>query len=198
MNKLAIVVLLAAAVSTPVFAKKKPAVTGLELQQIQSRDIEVSKTIAFPAVMSVLQDAGYRIGSADRDTGLITGTGSSKNNITWMPFVGFGGSKKNPVVSAFIEDRGPNMTRIRLNFVLAKVTTNQFGGGGDETPITEASIYQDAFEKINQAIFVRQALDTMPATSAISLATTAQPTSVSPGSPITRVQSAPLSPATPK
>lgn len=149
-------------------AEKQPELTGLQLQQMQSRDFEVSKGISFPAVMTVLQDAGYRIGSADKDTGLITGIGTSQNKLTWAPFVGFGNSKKNPVVSAYIEDRGPNMSRIRLNFVMTKVSGNQFGMGGNEKPIMDPVTYQQAFEKISQAIFVRQAMDAPVPTSVAS------------------------------
>jgi hypothetical protein len=141
-------------------AKKAPQISGLALQQIQSKDFEATKAVTFPAVMSVLQDSGYRIGAADRDTGLITATASTKTKMTWLPFIGFGNSKKTPVVSAYIEDRGPNMSRVRLNFVMGKVTNNSsFGGITDETPITDAIVYQDAFEKINQAVFVRLAMD---------------------------------------
>lgn len=145
-------------------AKKKPEMTPLQLQQMQSRDVEASKNVAFAAVMTVLQDSGYRIGSADRETGLITGTASTNSKLTWMPFVGFGRGKKTPVVSAFIEDRGPAMTRIRLNFVMSRNSTNQFGGNSDEEPILDAAVYQDAFEKIEQAVFIRQAGDA-PSTS---------------------------------
>jgi hypothetical protein len=159
--------------SASAHAGKAPEISGLELQQMQSRDFEVPKSVSFPAVMTVLQDAGYRIGSADRDTGLITGTGSSSRKLTWAPFVGFGSSKKNPVVSAYIEDRGPGMSRVRLNFVMAKVLNNAYGGnGGDEKPITDPAIYREAFEKISQAVFVRQALDAPAPTPAPSSAAT--------------------------
>lgn len=143
-----------------VHAKKVPEPSGLELQQIQSRDFDAPKNITFAAVMSVLQDAGYRIGAADRDTGLITGAASTKTKMTWLPFIGFGTSKKTPVVSAYIEDRGPGMSRVRLNFVMGKISNNaSFGGVTDETPIYDPATYQQAFEKISQAVFVRQALD---------------------------------------
>jgi hypothetical protein len=145
-------------------AKKVPEPSGLELQQIQSCDFDVPKSITFPAVMSVLQDAGYRIGAADRDTGLITGAASTKTKMTWLPFIGFGTSKKTPVVSAYIEDRGPGMSRVRLNFVMGKISNNaSFGGVTDETPIYDPATYQQAFEKISQAVFVRQSLDAAPA-----------------------------------
>lgn len=161
-------------------AKKKPEITSLELQQLQSREFEAPRDVAFAAVMTVLQDSGYRIGSADRDTGLITGAASTKTNTTWMPFIGFGKSKKTPVVSAYIEDRGPATARIRLNFVMTKNTANTFGGSADEEPIVEAQVYKDAFERISKELFVRAALRNGPSinapaaagASSVALATT--------------------------
>lgn len=93
--------------TTPAIAKKAPEMTGLQLQQIQSRDVEAPKEVAFSAVMSVLQDAGYRIGSADKDTGLITGTASTSSKMTYNLIWGFGKSKKTPIVSAYISLAAP-------------------------------------------------------------------------------------------
>lgn len=146
-------------IANPALAKKEPQLTGLELQQIQARDFEASKKDAFAAVMTVLQDSGYRIGNASYETGLVTAMASTKTKMTWLPFVGFGSSKKTPVVSAYIEDKSPTLSRIRLNFVMGKLKANaSFGGITDEEPINDPKTYQDAFEKISQAIFVRQAM----------------------------------------
>jgi len=144
-------------------AKDKKEISSLELQQIQSREFEAKKEVAFASVMTVLQDSGYRIGSADKDTGLITGAASTKTNTTWVPFVGFGKKKKTPVVSAYIEERGPNMSRVRFNFVMTKSTANSFGSGADEEPITDPAVYKDAFEKVEKELFVRQAMNASPA-----------------------------------
>lgn len=159
------IVLLGAATlvsTTPASARKQPELSGLALQQIQARDFFASKEITFPAVMTVLQDSGYRIEAADKDTGLITATASTKSNTTWVPFVGFGKSKKTPVVSAFIEDRGSG-SRVRLNFVMAKTRSGMYGmSSSDEEPITDALVYKNAFEKIDKEIFVRQSLNSPP------------------------------------
>jgi hypothetical protein len=160
MKKFVIVasVLGASLVISPALAKKAPPISGLALQPMQARDYEVGKTVSFPAVMTVLQDSGYRIQSADRDTGLITATASTKSKTTWAPFVGFGKSKKTPVVSAFIEDRGPG-SRVRMNFILAKSKKGAYGmGWEDEEPILEQQVYRDAFEKVEKEIFTRVAL----------------------------------------
>ena len=145
--------------SAHVKAKKQPAQTGIALQQIQSRDYEVGKEVSFPAVMTVLQDAGYRIAEADKDTGLITGAASTKSATTYNIFWGLGKKKHTPVVSAFVEDRGRG-SRVRLNFVLTTTKSRIYGvGSADEEPITDPAIYRDAFERIEKEIFVRQALN---------------------------------------
>ncbi|HKR18502.1 hypothetical protein [Rhizorhapis sp.] len=170
------------AFSAPVEAAKKPKLSGLELQQIQSKDFEVGKDVSFPAVMSVLQDEGYRILSADKDTGLITGQGSSKGKLTYNILWGFGNKKRSPVVSAFIESVSENVSRIRLSFVMAVTKGGIYGQrSADEEPITDAAAYTDAFEKISKAIFVRQAMDSsgagnvpVPATDS-SISPTSQP-----------------------
>ena len=144
------------------YAKKKPSMSALQVQEMQTKDLETDKSTAFSAVMTVLQNSGYRVGNADKETGLITGVASTNTKMTWLPFVGFGKSKKTPVVSAFIEDISPSMTKVRLNFVMTKVSVSGFGGGEDEEPILDPAIYQEAFEKIEQAVFVRQSMRAAP------------------------------------
>lgn len=137
-------------------AAKEQKPSGLALQQIQAKDFEVPKDVTFPSVMSVLQDEGYRINDADLETGLITATASSKTKVSYNLFVGFGTKKKTPMVSAYIENRGKSNSRVRLSFVMAKLKN---GILADEEPILDTQVYQDAFEKINQAVFLRVSLD---------------------------------------
>jgi hypothetical protein len=161
----ALVAATAIACAAPAVAKDKaPELTGLELQQIQSHDVEADKSIVFSSVMSVLQDAGYRIQAADLDTGLITGLGSSKGKLTYNLLTGFGKSKKTPFVSAYIEKIGPAITRIRLNFVMAKMKSTIYSSQPqDEEPILDVAVYKDAFEKLDQAVFLRQSMNAAPA-----------------------------------
>jgi hypothetical protein len=149
----------AVSVPTAVSKEKEPEMTALQIQAMQSRDVEGGYKTVFASVISVLQDAGYRIENADRDTGLVTGIGSSKGKLTYNLFTGFGKSKKSPIVSAFIEEINSNASRVRLNFVMAKIKSNGYGSQPqDEEPILDATVYQDAFEKINQAVFVRNSM----------------------------------------
>lgn len=158
-QKFVIGVLSAALIASPaVSAKKQPQLSGLQLQQMQARDYEVPKSVAFPAVMTVLQDAGYRIAAADKDTGLITGAASTTSKTTYNLFWGFGKKKKTPVVSAFVEDRGAG-SRIRLNFVMTENKSRIYGvNSSDEEPIVDPAVYQNAFEQIEKEIFVRQSM----------------------------------------
>lgn len=144
------------------YAAKKPQLSSLELQQLQSKEFEVSRDDAFAAVMTVLQDSGYRIGAADRDTGLITGTASTNSYTTWLPFVGFSKKKKTPVVSAYIEARGSSVARVRLNFVMTEAKANQFGSDAGEEPILDPIVYKEAFEKVEKEVFVRMAMKNGP------------------------------------
>lgn len=148
-------------------AKKAPEPTALELQALQTRDVEASKDQAFGAVMSVLQDSGYRIQAADKDTGLITGIASTKGKMTYSLWTGFGKSKKSPIVSAFIEQRTPTLSRVRLSFVMGKVKSTIYGSGAqDEEPIFDPVVYQKAFEQIDQTLFIRRGMDAPAATAA--------------------------------
>ncbi|MAH26340.1 MAG: hypothetical protein CMI19_05225, partial [Opitutae bacterium] len=85
--------------------------SSLELQAFQRKEFATSKDIAFGSVMSVLQDLGYIVSSADKDTGLISAASPTKN------VVFFGSHMQNTSVNAFVESFGPKRTAIRLNFV---------------------------------------------------------------------------------
>lgn len=148
-------------------AKDKHVMSALELQQLQARDIEADKDQTFGAVMSVLQDSGYRIQSAEKNTGLITGVASTTGKMTYSLWTGFGKSKKSPIVSAFIESRSPSVTRVRLSFVMGKVKSTVYGSQPqDEEPIYDPAVYQKAFEQINQTVFIRHSMDAPAATAA--------------------------------
>ena len=162
--------------AAPVEAKKKE-ISGLELQQIQSHDFEGTKDVVFASVMSVLQDAGYRIQAADKDTGLITASASTKSSVDWTSFVGLGfsKSKKTPIASVFIESINSTITRVRINFVMGKIKSTLYGSQAqDEEPILDAATYQQAFEKIEQAVFLRQSM-AAPTPAAARLSAPASP-----------------------
>ena len=93
----------------------KVTMTPLEIQSMQSRTFDKSKDIIFPSVMSVFQDLGYTINSADVNTGLITAESTAESNAAmkfWLGVAQVSQTKAN----AFIEKIG-NKTSVRINFV---------------------------------------------------------------------------------
>lgn len=161
MSRLTIALLGVALFSAPPLAAKKvEGPSGLELQQMQSHDFEAKMDVVYPSVISVLQDSGYRVQSADRASGLITATASTKSQTTYNVFHGLGKKKDTPVVSAFIEPRGARMTRVRLSFVMTETKARRYmAGQADEEPILDPAVYQKAFEQIEQAVFLRTSMD---------------------------------------
>ncbi|MCG8344481.1 MAG: hypothetical protein MI685_04865 [Chlorobiales bacterium] len=135
---------------------KTPALTPLEIQSLQTREYEQKIDVVFPSVISVFQDLGYIIKSADKSTGLITAEGSAKSDKTYKFLVGESKVSQTSA-TAFIEEVG-KITRVRLNFVNSKKTSSAWGRSDrEDTPILEAAIYNNAFERIENAIFVRSA-----------------------------------------
>ncbi len=131
-----------------------PQMTPLEIQSIQTRSFEAPKTIVFPSAISVFQDLGYTIVSADLNTGLITGESAAANN-PWLTFWTGSSEMKQTRSTAFVEEiRG--MSTIRINFVEIRETSSGWGRRDrQDIPILDTNIYQNAFERIENAIFLR-------------------------------------------
>ena len=137
------------------FETKLP-LTPLEIQSIQQREYESTKKIVFASAVSVFQDLGYTIKSADITTGFITAESAAKNNLGAQVFLGYS-EVKSTRATAFIEEIG-SMVKIRLNFVNTVATSSQYGmNSKNETALLNTQIYQNAFEKIESAIFIRSA-----------------------------------------
>ena len=61
-------------------------------------------------------------------------------------------------VTASVEEFGTKSTRVRLNFVAKKFRSGLRGQqASDEVAIQDSKPYENAFEKIGEAIFIRQA-----------------------------------------
>ena len=141
------------ALSTLLFSScvQKPQPTSLELQAFQRKEFPTTKTVAFGSVVSVFQDMGYIIGSADKDTGMISASSPTKN------VVFFGSHMSNTSVNAFVESFGPKRTAVRLNFVQVNESSSGYGmKSKSDKPIHDPEIYQNAFNKISEAIFIRE------------------------------------------
>ena len=128
--------------------------TPMEIQSLQTREYEHSKDVVFPSVMSVFQDLGYTIKSADKETGLITAQSAAQSNVASKVILGISDVSQTSV-TAFIEQLG-KMTRVRLNFVSSSQKSYGYGQTDrQETPVLTAETYKVAFEKIDSAVFVR-------------------------------------------
>ena len=128
-----------------------PTKTPLELQAIQKKTFEASKSVAFASVMSVFQDLGYIIKSADKDTGLIQASSPTKNVVL------FGSHMSNTEASAFVEQLNSTKTSIRLNFVAVSESSSGYGmKSKSDRPVETPETYQNAFNKIQEAIFIRK------------------------------------------
>lgn len=131
-----------------------PALTPAEIQSMQSRQYEESKEIVFASVVSVFQDLGYQIANADLQTGLITSESATANDAMYAFWTGVAKNTQTKG-TAFVERIG-SITSVRLNFVTS--TNESFGYGQqrkNEVPVIDANIYQNAFEKVENAIFMR-------------------------------------------
>jgi hypothetical protein len=127
--------------------------TSLKTQAMQTRDFAASKKVVFASTMSVLQDLGYTVVSADFTTGFVTAKGPTTGG-----FVLFMGQTQNSAkATAFIESITEGRSRVRLNFVKEEKTSSSYGmEGGSSEAVEDPTVYQKAFEKIDKAIFVRK------------------------------------------
>ena len=137
-------------------ATAKVAPTSLQLQTFQSKEFEVTKTVAFGSVLSVFQDLGYIVSSADKDTGFITASSPAGNKTNFWEAMGGITSSGQTKATAFVEEIRPGFTNVRLNFVDTKKTSSMYGQNSEnDRPILEPRVYQSAFGKIEDAIFIR-------------------------------------------
>jgi hypothetical protein len=131
----------------------------VQLQAIQAQEFETNKTNAFGAVMTVFQDMGYVISSADKDTGFITATGPSKDTGGFWAAMADTSIFQQSKATAFVEELADGRTKIRLNFVVSKTSTTQGRISVKDEPIKDAELYQNVFNRIDQALFVRTATE---------------------------------------
>jgi hypothetical protein len=144
---------------SPVAAQKKKPMTPMELQAIQSREFDVPKEAAFGAVMTVIQDLGYTVQSADVISGFITAASPNENKTNFLEALGGVASSGNTVMTVFILQMPSKFTRIRLNFVNSRSISTSYGQSSrQDKPILDAAVYNNAWERIDEALFVMGAL----------------------------------------
>jgi hypothetical protein len=141
------------------FNNPAPQKTSLEIQAFQSKQFEADKKTAFNSTMSVFQDLGYVVNSASLDTGFISAESPLKGAEGMRAFlenISNMRSEGKTAVTAFVEEIGPRSTKVRLNFVQRDKTLREYGQQANrEQPILDPKVYESAFNKIGDAIFIR-------------------------------------------
>ena len=136
---------------------QQPLPTPLELQALQSRDYDQDRQVAFGSVMSVFQDLGYTPTSADLETGFITAESAATGDFGWISILTDTNSTVQTRATAYIEQIADRI-RIRLSFVEVRSTSSEQGQAGrNDRPLLDPALYGNAFERIEQAMFVRSA-----------------------------------------
>jgi len=130
--------------------------TSLQIQSFQSKEFETSKSVTFGSVLSVFQDLGYIVVSADKDTGFITASSPAGNKTGFWEAMGGVTSSGQTKATAFVEEIRPGFSNVRLNFVDTKNSSSIYGqSNAQDKPILDTKVYQTAFSKIEDAIFIR-------------------------------------------
>ena len=135
---------------------QKAAETPLQLQSFQAHEFETTKTIAFGSILSVFQDLGYIVGSADRETGFITATSPAGTKASFWDAMGGIQTSAQVKATAFVEELRPGFVNVRLNFVDATKKSGIYGQQRDiDKPILDPKVYEKAFARVGDAIFIR-------------------------------------------
>jgi hypothetical protein len=138
-------------------APPKVVQSGLEIQAYQSHEFEAPKRIAFDSTMSVLQDSGFIIESADYETGFITGRGTSASRTDFW----YGATNEHVEMTAFVEQRTSSISRVRVNLIDSSQRKSAWNPAQDvinERGVRDPVTYQKLFDLISQTIFVRENL----------------------------------------
>ena len=128
--------------------------TPLEIQSMQTRTYDNKKEVVFPSVMSVLLDLGYAIKIADINTGLITAESTAKSNEAMKFWLGIAEVSQTNADSFIEEING--RTKVRINFINVVKQSSAYGQDDrTDQQILDPVPYQSAFDKIENAIFIR-------------------------------------------
>lgn len=151
---------LAMTMSSPALAEKKPKLTPMEIQALQTKEFETTKEILFASVVSVFQDLGYQLDNADLGSGFITASSETKNKTSFWDALAKQSSSGFTKATAFIEQMPNGTSKVRLNFLNSKSSSGQFGDSKRDKAVLDPQTYAAAWEKIDEAIFVRSATAT--------------------------------------
>ncbi len=130
----------------------KPTKTSLELQAMQKREFDAPYQTVFNATLSVFQDKGYTVTSADAGTGFITASSpeSIQRKVNFLFAVDY---VEHTKATAFIESMSAKKVAVRLNFVNHQKSV--YSDFQNSVPVEDTKFYQRIFEKIYIAILMR-------------------------------------------
>lgn len=127
----------------------------LELQAVQAREFSVPKETAFKAVMSVLQDLGYILQSADLPSGFISAVSPAVDTSSSVAKFLYGRDSYSEVaVTASFLPMPNGSTRVRLNFVERRARLELMGKTRDDLLVLDPEVYQQAWEKVDETLFM--------------------------------------------
>jgi len=142
-------------------APPPPQPTQLEMRNFQTREYDTyDAKMVMKAVLNVLQDMGFIVGSADTEIGLLTANRwtdvqhskkevkkATKNEVTLSKSIVLDCTAN---ISAF----GKTQTRVRVNFQQRILDAN--GNAMQAFPIQDADFYQTFFAQVDKGIFLQQ------------------------------------------
>lgn len=166
-------------ISAPASAKKAPVLTPMEIQALQTHEYEATKEVLFASVVSVFQDLGYQLENADMPSGFITASSATSNKTNLLE--AFAGQRSSGFTraTAFVEAMPNGMARVRLNFLNSKSSSSAYGQQSkQDKAILDPQTYKSAWDKIDEAIFVRNATNA-PAKPSTPAAQTSAPAAIS-------------------
>ena len=157
---IAILILPVALISGCAVQPVQPEKTSLEIQAIQAKTFDADKKTVFNATMSILQDLGYIVASASLDTGFITAESPTKRDesgsAVFAQLMAGIRTENKTAVTVSIEEFSAKKTRVRLNLVNRMYRSGAYGQKAvDETPVHDPKIYENAFDKLGEAVFIR-------------------------------------------
>lgn len=129
--------------------------SNLEIQAYQTKEFETQKRTAFDATLSVLQDSGFIIDSADFETGFVTGTGTKNSDFNLF----YGNVNRQTKMSAFIEQFSDVISKVRINIIQSaqrKSGWNKFQDVINEEGVRDPEVYNKLFNQIGETIFIKE------------------------------------------
>ncbi|AUX70604.1 hypothetical protein CHX26_14845 [Porphyrobacter sp. HT-58-2] len=147
--------LLSSCTTTDGVAAVSQMAVPLELQAIQAREFNVPRDLAFKSVMSVLQDLGYILQSADLPSGFISAVSPSVDTTPLAERLIIGSESYSEVaVTASFLPMPNGSTKVRLNFVERRARLGLMGKSRDDRPVIDPEVYQVAWEKVDETLFM--------------------------------------------